>query len=281
VIWSVPCGDYTIYAIEDGYALRNPLEHFTQSSEDDWEAHELEEDGGLRLRYGCFLLAAADHRILVDAGMGTHRTGDFVAGQTLGALETLGIGPETIEMVIQTHMHFDHIGGTLSEERAAVFPNARHVHHTTEWEHWSKAESPGGEAARWIMEPLLDEGLVDFIDEDLIVGDGVEAVPTPGHTPGHVSVRVKSGSTEVLIGGDLSNQPIQTRHPEYNLPFDIDHDMATATRRRAFEELSGSGILFLAGHYPAPGIGVIEPLGSEHRFVPLELDDPIALRRDP
>jgi len=275
MIWSIPCGDYTIYAIEDGFAFRDPVEHFTQSTESDWADQPLEADGQLRLRYGCFLLQAGDQRILIDAGMGSHRELDFVAGQTSAALETLGIERDSIEMVIQTHMHFDHIGGTLSADRDAMYPNAKHLHHRAEWEHWSKEEGQSGEAARWIVEPLLDNGLVEFIDGPTKVGSAIETVDTPGHTPGHLSVRVTSGSTEVLIGGDLSNQPIQMRHPEWNLPFDRDHDMAAATRRRVFDELSGTGILFLAGHYPAPGVGVIEPEGENHAFVPVDVGGPI------
>lgn len=275
MIWSVPCGDYTIYAIEDGFAFRDPLEHIPHSTAADWEGQQLKADGRLRLRFGCFLLQTADQRIMVDAGMGKHRSLDFVAGMTPVALETLGIDRDSIEMVIQTHMHFDHIGGTLSAERDAMYPNARHLHHRVEWEHWSKEDSERGEAARWIVEPLLDNGLVEFVDQATAIGDSIEVVETFGHTPGHLSVRVASGTTEVLIGGDLANQPLQVKHPEWTLPVDGDPERTTATRRRVFDELAGTGILFLAGHFPAPGIGVIESEGEGQAFVPVDVGGPI------
>lgn len=272
MIWRLPCGDYTIYAIEDGYIYREPLEHFTQSTAADWSDQILEPDGRIRSQFGCYLLEAGDRRIMVDVGMGSHREGDFVAGQTPAALERLGVDRDSIELIVQTHMHFDHIGGTLSTERAAMYPNARHVFHRAEWAHWSTSDTPGGEAARWVLEPLLDVELVDFIDEPTAFGPGIESVDTPGHTPGHLSVRLASAGTEVLIGGDLSNHPLQVRHPDWNVPFDNDPNAAATTRRRMFDELSGTGILFLAGHYPAPGFGRIEPDDDGYRFEPLEAD---------
>jgi glyoxylase-like metal-dependent hydrolase (beta-lactamase superfamily II) len=270
VIYSVPCGDYTIYVIEDGFVLRDPLEWIPMSTEADWDDQVLEVDGRLRNRFGCFLLEGADRRIMIDAGMGSHHTGDLVVGKTPDALATLGVDRDSIEMVIQTHMHFDHIGGTLSPDGAAVYPNARHVYHAAEWAHWSVSEGPRGEAARSIVEPLLDAGLVDFIDEPTIIGGDIEAVETPGHTPGHVSVRVKSGTTEVLIGGDLSNHPLQVKHPDWSLPVDTDPELAAATRGRLFNDLLDTGILFLAGHYPTPGVGVIANVGDTAAFVPTD-----------
>lgn len=266
MIWQLPCGDYTIYAIEDGYTYWDPLAMFPESTEADWRDQGLEPDGTLRHRYGCFLLQAEDRLLMVDVGMGPHRSGEFVSGLTPAALDKLGIDRADIETVVFTHMHFDHIGGSVTPELESMYPNARHVFHRAEWQHWSTADGPAGEAARWTVEPLLDQGLVDFVDGPFVAGPGIEMVDTPGHTPGHVSVRVSSGSTEALIGGDLSNKPIQVPHPDWNLPFDNDWDLATATRRRVFDELAGTNVLFLAGHYPAPGIGLIVTEGDVGRF---------------
>lgn len=267
MIWQVPCGAYTIYAIEDGYIYRDPLEQYTASTAADWEDQVVEPDGTIRHRYGCFLLEADDRRLMVDVGMGPHRSGgDLVAGQTAAALDKLGIDRASIEMVVFTHMHFDHVGGSVTPEQAPVYPNARHVFHRAEWEHWATADSPAGEAARWTVEPLLDAGLVDFVDSGFQAGPGIATVATPGHTPGHLCVRVASGDTEALIGGDLSNNPIQVQHPDWCLPVDNDWPTAEASRRRIFSELAGSDILFLAGHYPAPGIGVITTDGDSHRY---------------
>jgi glyoxylase-like metal-dependent hydrolase (beta-lactamase superfamily II) len=276
MIWQLPCGNYTIYAIEDGYVYRNPMEQFPESTEADWADQVVEPDGTVRHRYGCFLLRADDRLLMVDAGMGPHRSGDFVAGQTPAALDKLGIDRGDVEMVVFTHMHFDHIGGSVSPGLDAMYPNARHVFHRGEWDHWSAADTPAGEAARWTIAPLLDLGLVDFVDGPFAAGPGIATVETPGHTPGHLSVEVKSGGTEVLIGGDLSNHPIQVQHPDWSLPVDNDPDTAAATRRRVFDELAGSDVLFLAGHYPTPGIGVITTDGVVNRFTARSVGTPIA-----
>ncbi len=279
MIWSIPCGGYTIYAIEDGHILRDPLEWIPQSTEADWADQVLEPDGRLRNRFGCFLIEAADRRIMVDTGMGAHRTGDFVAGQTPEALEMLGIDRSSIEAIVQTHMHFDHIGGTVSTEREPMYPNARHVFHRREWAYWSTEDGPGGEGARFILEPLLDAGLVDFIEQPQPIGPGIEVVETHGHTPGHLSVRVASGATEALIGGDLSNHPLQVRHPDWSLRVDVDPEAAAATRGGVFDELAGTQILFIAGHYPAPGVGVIATEGEGNTFLPTDVAAPITLGR--
>lgn len=276
MIWQVSCGDYTIYAIEDGYAYRNPLELFPEATEADWADQMLQPDGTMRHRFGCFLLQADDRLLMVDAGMGPHRSGDFVTGQTPAALDKLGIDRGNVELVVFTHMHFDHIGGSVTPELEPMYPNARHVFHRIEWDHWSGADSPAGEAARWTMEPLLDAGLVDFVEPGFQAGPGIRTVDTPGHTPGHLSVQVASGSTEALIGGDMSNHPLQVQHPDWCLPVDNDWDVATATRRRVFDELAGSDILFLAGHYPAPGIGLITTEGETNRFTPTHVGDAVA-----
>jgi glyoxylase-like metal-dependent hydrolase (beta-lactamase superfamily II) len=276
MIWRVPCGDYTIYAIEDGYVYRNPLEQFPNSTEADWIDQVVEPDGTVRHRYGCFLVQADDRLLMVDAGMGTHRSGDFVAGRTSAALDKLAVDRGDIEMVVFTHMHFDHIGGSVSPEGESLYPNARHVFHRVEWDHWSTADTQAGEAARWTIEPLLDAGLVDFVEGAFPAGPGIQTVETPGHTPGHLSVQISSGSTEALIGGDMSNHPIQVQHPDWCLPVDNDWETAEATRRRVFGELAGSGILFLAGHYPAPGIGVITTDGEVNRFTAKPVGSAIA-----
>ena len=181
----------------------------------------------------------------------------MTAGLMPAAVDSLGISRESVETVLYSHMHYDHIGGSR-RNGAVVFPSARHVFHTKEWTHWKTAEGDIAEAARKIMGPLFDAETVDFIDEDTEVLPGVTAVESFGHTPGHLTVSLISGGTRTLIGGDVSNHPFQVEHPHWSLPVDGDHEMAGSTRDRVFEELRASGATFVAGHYPMPGIGKVD-----------------------
>jgi len=195
---------------------------------------------------------------MIDAGIGETPGGP--AGMTSGlmpaAVDSLGIARESVETVLYSHMHYDHIGGS-QRDGEVVFPKARHVFHVKEWAFWKSAESEFAEAARNIMQPLLDQDLVDFIEKDTDVLPGVTAVESFGHTPGHLTVSILSDATRTLIGGDVSNHPFQVEHPHWSLPVDNNHDLAATTRDRVFDELRESKTTFVAGHYPMPGIGKI------------------------
>lgn len=172
------------------------------------------------------------------------------------AVDALGVARDSIETVIYTHMHYDHIGGSQRQGRI-VFPNARHLFHSREWDHWKTVDDEFGKAAREIMQPLFDAEVVDFTDTDTEVLPGVTAVESFGHTPGHLTVSIISDGTRTLVGGDVSNHPFQVEHPHWSLPVDGDPALAAATRDRLFEKIKDTDTTFVAPHYPMPGVGRI------------------------
>ena len=107
------------------------------------------------------------------------------------------------------------------------------------------------------MKPLFDAGVVDFVDGDTEILPGVTAIERFGHTPGHMSVTIDSGGTNIFVGGDLSNHPFQVEHPHWSLPVDNDHALAGTTRDGVFDGLQDTDTAFVAPHYPMPGVGKI------------------------
>ncbi|MFP3883515.1 MAG: MBL fold metallo-hydrolase [Actinomycetota bacterium] len=254
--WKLECGSYKLFVIEDGYYWRDPKTYHQDATDRDWRFHEMNDEGLARLNFGCYLITNGDHTVMIDSGIGDIAQEGMVAGLMPEAVDALGVDRESVETVVYTHMHYDHIGGSQRDGKV-VFPNARHVFHTKEWDHWRTVDNDFGKAARKIMQSLLDTDLVDFIDTDTEIVPGITAVESFGHTPGHLTVSIMSDGTRTLVGGDISNHPFQVEHPHWSLPVDNDHRMAANTRDRIFEEIRDTGTTFVAGHYPMPGIGKI------------------------
>ena len=256
--WKLDCGRYTLFVIEDGYYWRDPAGYHDEATDHDWRFHPRNDAGQVRMNFGCYLVTDGDRTIMFDAGIGDRPGGPpgMVAGLMPEAVDALGIDRSSVETVLYSHMHYDHIGGS-QQQGQIVFPSARHVFHQNEWDHWQSADGDLATAARDIMTPLLDDDLVDFVDEDTEFLPGVTAVESFGHTPGHLSFSILSNGTRTLVGGDVSNHPFQVENPHWSLPVDNDPVRAGQTRDRMFEELKGTGGSFVAGHYPMPGVGKI------------------------
>lgn len=257
--WKLDCGAYTLFVIEDGFYWRSPDGYHEKATERDWRFHPRDDEGKVRMNFGCYLITDGDRTIMVDAGIGgatENAPPGMVAGLMPEAVDALGIPRESVETVVYTHMHYDHIGGSQRDGQV-VFPNARHVFHEKEWGFWSVTDNDFGRAAQVIMLPLLDQDRVDFIDRDTEFLSGVTAVESFGHTPGHLAVSIISDGTRTLLGGDISNHPFQVEHPHWSLPVDNDAEHAARTRDRIFDQLAGNGGTFVAGHYPMPGVGKI------------------------
>lgn len=252
--WKLDCGSYTLFVIEDGYYWRDIAAYDERAAEHDWRFHPRNDQGQARLNFGCVVITDGDRTIMIDAGIGQIDQPGMTAGLMPERFDELGISRGSVESVIYTHMHYDHIGGSQRDGKI-VFPNARHLFHSKEWEHWKGVDNEFGEAARRIMSPLFDADLVDFIDRDTDVLPGVTAVETFGHTPGHLTVSVMSDGTRTIVGGDVSNHPFQVEHPHWSLPVDNDPRMAAEARDRVFEQMKDTDVTFVAGHYPMPGVG--------------------------
>jgi glyoxylase-like metal-dependent hydrolase (beta-lactamase superfamily II) len=188
----------------------------------------------------------------------------------LDDLRGAGVAPESVDVVICTHLHVDHVGWNTRLDGGRwvpTFPRARYLFAQREWEHWT---AEGDEGTKRIMAdsvaPVLDAGLARLVEMDHRVSDEIWLEPTPGHTPGHVSVRLASDGAEAVITGDLMHHPVQVAEPEWQSAFDSDPAEARRTRRAFCARYADRPVTVLGTHFHHPTAGHIVSDGGAWRF---------------
>ena len=243
----------------------------------DWLApHFLDDKGHFLQSIHTFVLQAPGLTALIDTCVGNdkdrggRRPFHMMRTTFLEDLRAAGFPPDSIDVVICTHLHVDHVGWNTRLDNGRwvpTFPRARHLFARREWEHWSaeRAEDTHRIMADSVT-PVLDAGLADLVDMDHRISDELWLEPTPGHTPGHVSVRLRSGDGEAVITGDLMHCPVQVAEPEWGSHFDSDVEEARKTRRAFCERYADSAVTVLGTHFHHPTAGRIVRHGPTWRF---------------
>ena len=214
-------------------------------------------------------------RIVVDTCIGNDKTRsnpfwNQLHGPFLEDLARAGFARETIDLVVCTHLHVDHVGWNtmLVDGRwVPTFPRARYLLGRTEWAHWSAAGyDADGDVLGDSVRPILDAGLADLVESDHRLSDEVWLEPTPGHTPGHVSVRIRSKGRDAVITGDLMHHPVQCAEPAWASNFDVDPEAARRTRRAFLERYADGSVAVFGTHFATPTAGRIVRDGPPWRF---------------
>jgi glyoxylase-like metal-dependent hydrolase (beta-lactamase superfamily II) len=237
--------------------------------------HFAHADGRLFASIHCFVVESEGRTIVVDTCVGNDKPRatamwNRLQGPFLDDLAAAGFATDRVDTVLCTHMHTDHVGWNtrLVEGRwVPTFPNARFLFSRVEHDHW--AATGDGDDRQLLgdsVQPVLDAGLADWVASDHAVTGEVRLEPTPGHTPGHVSVRIRSQGAEAVITGDLMHHPIQCCRPDIRVRFDADAETALATRIRFLREQAGRDVLVLGTHFASPTGGRIVAAGDAWRF---------------
>ena len=270
-------GEVTCMALCDG-TLAYPIAMVTGGLSEEEQAHLTSQydaaEGHVKIPYTALLVETARERILLDTGAGPLGPD---TGRLPSLLESRGIAAESIAAVVLTHGHPDHVGGVTDASGRPRFPNARHIMGAAEWRFWTdeatlekcaRNELYGlglfdqiiGEGARKYLPPLASR--LEPVESEVEISPGVRVAPSPGHTPGHLAVIIASGREQCLFVGDAFVMPLQAERPEWNLPFDLWPDQATATRRALFDRAASEEMLVFAYHCPFPPLGRIERRGT-------------------
>ncbi|MET0677052.1 MAG: MBL fold metallo-hydrolase [Bradyrhizobium sp.] len=218
---------------------------------------------------------------VIDPGLGqaANASSKGLGGQLLGNMAAAGIDPKTVDGVIITHMHPDHINGLLLADGSLAFPNAEVMIPAAERAYWMD-DGEMSRAPKGLVEAVFKNVRRVFAGEVLKrtaayesgkeVVPGITAVATHGHSKGHNSLIIASGSDKMFLQGDVSHFPLLfVRNPGWHVWFDQDAAMAEVTRRKVYDMLVAEKMLMQGFHYPFPAVARIEKSGDGYREIPM------------
>jgi glyoxylase-like metal-dependent hydrolase (beta-lactamase superfamily II) len=217
-----------------------------------------------------FVIRSRGRTILVDAGVGPWGLWRFGEGHLLDSLAALDVAPESIDIVLPTHLHPDHVGWNTRPSPAGpvpTFPRARYLFQRADWEHFTdpqflNEDNPRAQMIRTAVVPLKDTGLMDLIGAEAAVTEEVTLLHTPGHTPGSVSVLVQSGGEAALLIGDVAHHAVELTETDWSPLADIDRALAARSRKALVEQAARLNAYVAGAHFAAadPTFGRIIPM---------------------
>lgn len=271
-------GEFEVTALLDGYLDIVPA-MLPQSSPE--EAVKILSESFLptdkiRMAVSCFAVNTGKKMVLIDTGAG-NLMGPTVSN-TAKNLEAAGISPNSIDEILLSHLHPDHIGGMLNAKGEVVFKNAQVITHQKEVGFWTseemfaKAPKEGKGAfmaARAVTKAY--DGRIKTFSKETEVTSGISSVFMPGHTPGHSGYMISSGDKQLLMWADtVLASPLQFAHPEWAIIFDIDQEGAIKSRKRVLDMTTSDKLLVAGSHLPFPGFGHVTKAKQGYHYVPAD-----------
>ena len=259
-----------VNAFEDNIAmlLKDETAEFVRQHR--WlQPHFATPEGLMKISFQAFVLRSRGKNVMIDTCIGADRKREYdvfcnLKTTFLEDLAAAGFPHEGIDAVLCTHLHFDHVGWNtrlVNGRWVPTFPQARYLFGKQEFDHWTHLRDTGGyhniEHLHDAVDPIVAAGLVDYITTDYQLTDEVSLFPTPGHTPGHVSVLIRSRGEEAVITGDLMHHPIQLLEPLRHANFDMDKAQAALTREAFVKRFANSKVLVIGSHFCDPTSGWI------------------------
>jgi len=234
------------------------------------QPHFATAEGKLIMSVHALVIDTGDKRIVVDTCIGNDKERNMPAWNKMQTsfledLTAAGYPPESIDAVMCTHLHVDHVGWNtrlVDGKWVPTFTNARYLMAEKEWEYWDANEDDTtyGPVLADSVRPVVEAGLADFVPDTYEICPGVVLEPTPGHTPGHVSVHITSNGEEALITGDCIHHPCQMTRTDWCSSADFDQAMGRRTREGLLEKYVDSSVLVIGTHFATPTAGKVKAL---------------------
>jgi len=242
----------------------------------DWlQPQFLDAEKRMLLSIHTFLVRTKHHTVLIDTCVGNDKQ-KLAFPQWNGRQDTaylrnlaaVGYAPESVDYVFCTHMHLDHTGWNtqLRDGRwVPTFSNAKYLFNKKEWEHWKDNPTPEDQAVvQQNILPIIEAGKVEWVDDAWEIDDEISLLPTPGHTPGHCSVGVRSHGQEAIITGDMMVHPVQIAEPQWSQLADTDKELAIKTRTQFVDQHCDTDTIILGTHFNTPtGVHIVSKGGKK------------------
>ncbi|WP_199754179.1 MBL fold metallo-hydrolase [Amycolatopsis sp. WAC 01375] len=282
----ITLGDVTVTRIEEMHGPIMPADQFfpdmpAQTWQDHREVlvpdHLGADDTMVHIAMQTWLLRSGGRTILVDTGVGNDKARPAVAAwdhlrlDYLGNLARAGVRPEDVDLVVNTHLHVDHVGWntrSVDGDWVPTFPNATYLMPKADFEFWNPANNPDitGGVNENVFEdsvaPVYAAGQVQLWEGSHTIDAHLSLEAAPGHTPGSSVVKLASGGDRAVFAGDLMHTPLQVAHPEHNSCFCTDPAQARATRRKVLGWAADVNAVVLPAHFSGHGALEVENRGS-------------------
>jgi glyoxylase-like metal-dependent hydrolase (beta-lactamase superfamily II) len=233
--------------------------------------------GKMIITYQTFVVRTPKHTILIDTCTGEDKgypaPMDFSKQPWLDGFRSTGLRFEDIDYVFCTHLHIDHCGWNtvLKDGRwVPTFPRAKYIFHKSEYAFWEAATArganPPGNVWSYNCRPVVDAGQALLVDDSFQLDDTFSLTPTPGHSPHHCCIDIRSRGLHAVVTGDLMHHALQCREPSWSTIFDLDRELAERSRRSFLAKVADTGTLVLPIHFPSPTAGRIAADGDRFRY---------------
>jgi glyoxylase-like metal-dependent hydrolase (beta-lactamase superfamily II) len=283
-VYRYKVGDYEVIQLMDGArTFPMPDKFVVNVSKDEAikaAAAAYMPEGKVTIPFSPMIVNTGSKLVAIDTGngLGAHAGSKGVVGQARLNMETAGIDPKQVDIVIISHFHGDHIGGLKNADGSPAYPNAEIKVPAVELAFW-KDEANANKANGFNkgqfpnVKKMMDGLKVTPYEADKEVAPGITSIFTPGHTPGHMSFVVVSGAKKILVQSDVTNIPSMfLNNPDWHVTFDNDPNVAAASRHKLYDMAAAEKMVVSGYHFPYPCVGYVEKAGKGYRLVPVAWD---------
>jgi glyoxylase-like metal-dependent hydrolase (beta-lactamase superfamily II) len=252
-------GKFECLVLKDGGGPRVASQFLPSAPQEELDAtvRRLDLDpASIEFSINIWCVKTGSHTLLIDTGLGTSNLPEKLLAE--------GVDPASIDLVVITHGHWDHIGGIMNTAGDFVYPNAQYVISQTEWKHWtqddrfSEADENPAKGVWQTLKSRSDRVSILSGGDEVEVAPGVCLVAAPGHTVGHSGVLLESNGERLLHIADAGHHWFQLSCPQWSPEFDYDKSQSAVTRRKVFERMARENLILAAYHFPFPGVGRVQ-----------------------